>query len=176
MKNTMTLQKNGAWGYAIFRGEIPKWLNETQGRWESGEPITLREKTVQELGLIDANFKKPDENSWPCVEITENQLLATSEGKERYEKHVETKRKKEEMQKAQEEKRKEIEKKKEIELQEKRSSALRQAQESGKNVMIRKLGSYDGDEEEPGKELGIVNVYEVATPSGEIITQENPTY
>jgi len=72
-------------------------------------------------------------------------------------------------------KRKEIEEKNQKyrdEFRKLREEKLREAKESGRNVTIRKVGSYDGDEEFPGEERGMVIVYEVATPAGEIITKE----
>ncbi|HDM35652.1 MAG TPA: hypothetical protein ENG09_00160 [Candidatus Syntrophoarchaeum butanivorans] len=65
---------------------------------------------------------------------------------------------------------------KERELQEKREKALKEAKASGKEVAIACVGGYDGDEEYPGRELGWVAIWEVATPDGRIITKESPSY
>jgi len=68
-------------------------------------------------------------------------------------------------------------KRKEREEYEKRKKwALEEAKRTGKEVIIRKLYGYDGDTAYPGQELGWVNVYEVATPDGEIKEKHVPSY
>jgi len=71
---------------------------------------------------------------------------------------------------------KEKKRKKEEELEKLRSEKLEEARRTGRNVRIRSLGGFDGDELFPGRELGWVNVYEVATPEGKIVKEEEPTY
>jgi len=63
---------------------------------------------------------------------------------------------------------------KEKEIQSQRAKALAEARRTGKKVIVRKIGSYDSDPS--AAETGIINVYEVATPDGEIIEEETPTY
>ncbi|RKX59385.1 MAG: hypothetical protein DRP29_04745 [Thermodesulfobacteriota bacterium] len=76
-----------------------------------------------------------------------------------------------------EEKRKkeELERKRK-ELEEKRKKALEEAKKTGKEVIIRCIGGYDGDEVHPGCEYGWVNIFEVATPNGEIKEKHIPSY
>ncbi|MCD6381866.1 MAG: hypothetical protein J7L43_02720 [Candidatus Aenigmarchaeota archaeon] len=68
-----------------------------------------------------------------------------------------------------------IEEKKQ-ELQRKKEEALKKAKETGKEVYIRIVDGYDGDEVYPGRDYGWVNVWEVATPDGRIIYKDDPTY
>jgi len=58
----------------------------------------------------------------------------------------------------------------------KQAEALAKAKRTGKMVYIRSVGGYDGDYRYPGEELGWVNVSEYATPGGEIVTRESPSY
>lgn len=60
-----------------------------------------------------------------------------------------------------------IEKEKKVE--EENAAAIAEAKKTGKNVYIRIVGGYDGDQASPGEELGWVNVVEVATPDGNIV-------
>lgn len=62
------------------------------------------------------------------------------------------------------------------ELKKLQEGKLREARETGRNVIVRRVGGYDGDVESPGNEFGWVIVNEVATPEGKIITTETPTY
>jgi len=74
---------------------------------------------------------------------------------------------------------KELEEKKRKEREEyekKKKWALEEAKRTGKEVIIRKLYGYDGDEIYPGREWGWVNVYEVATPDGKIKEKHVPSY
>ena len=77
-------------------------------------------------------------------------------------------------QKIQEKKQKQEREQKIIEIsEEKKQKAIQKARDTGKNVIIRVLGSFDGDgdrnaEAEFGKECGIINTYELATPTGKI--------
>lgn len=57
-----------------------------------------------------------------------------------------------------------------------KSEAIQEAKETGRNVYIKIVGGYDGDERYPGKELGWVNIVEMATPDGKIITSDSPSY
>lgn len=72
----------------------------------------------------------------------------------------------------------EIEKAKiqEAEHETKKEQAIKEAKETGHNVFIRNVGGYDGDARYPGRELGWVNIVEMATPSGDIIESESPSY
>ena len=84
-----------------------------------------------------------------------------------------TMKKEEEKAKVTEEKNKQYEEKKE--------KALAEAKATGKNVVIRVLGCYDGDgdreaEKEFGKECGVITVYETATPDGRIIETRSAAY
>ena len=76
-------------------------------------------------------------------------------------------------------KRKKREKEKKIEaekkLKELQTKALLKAKETKKDVIIRTVGGFDGDEVY-GDETGWVNIYEVATPMGKIIEKEYPSY
>jgi hypothetical protein len=57
-----------------------------------------------------------------------------------------------------------------------RRKALEEAKKTGKKVIVRKIGGYDGDAVYPGRELGWINIYEVAYPDGRIVEEEQPTY
>jgi len=62
------------------------------------------------------------------------------------------------------------------ELERKRQEAIEEAKRTGKEVYIRIVDGYDGDEVYPGRDYGWVNVWEVATPDGKIIYKDEPTY
>lgn len=64
----------------------------------------------------------------------------------------------------------------EKEIEDMQNKAIKKAKEIGENVTVRCVGIYDGDVTNPGQELGIVKVYEVATPEGKIKNEETPTY
>jgi len=75
--------------------------------------------------------------------------------------------------KMEEERRKKAEQEK---IEEMRRKALEEAKKTGKKVIVRKIGGYDGDAAYPGRELGWINIYEVAYPDGRIVKEEQPTY
>jgi len=68
------------------------------------------------------------------------------------------------------------EEKKERELKEKQKNAIKKAKQTGEEVYIRTIGGYDGDEVNPERGMGWVNIIEVATPDGRIIEKEDPCY
>lgn len=57
-----------------------------------------------------------------------------------------------------------------------KAEKLAEAKRTGQMVYIRDIGGYDGDERYPGKEFGWVNIVEMATPDGRIITNDSPSY
>lgn len=67
------------------------------------------------------------------------------------------------------------------EYEEKKNTAIAKAKETGKNQIIRTVGQYDGDgdkesERKFGKECGIITVYEIATPEGQIKESSSAAY
>jgi len=83
--------------------------------------------------------------------------------------------------------------KKEKELEEKRKKAIEEAKRTGKEVVIRTVYAFDGENPDPddrmlfgnlirelkrkyGDELGIIEIVEVATPDGKIIEKPIPSF
>lgn len=68
-------------------------------------------------------------------------------------------------------------KQKKEELQAKQNAALQKAKETGKNVFVRVVGSYDADAEDDGEsERGVVTISEYATPDGRLVESESAGY
>jgi len=81
-------------------------------------------------------------------------------------------------------------KRKQEEYERKKRKALEEAKKTGKEIVIRKVGMFDGDDPSnsdllwdcglggynEGSDYGLVIVYEVATPKGEIIEKGFPSY
>ena len=102
----------------------------------------------------------------------------------------------EDIEKAEEEKRKweEEKRRKEEELEKKREEALSKAKETGREVLIRPVGEFNGDaptredwmfyediiketyRRYGRRELGIVTIYEIATPEGKIVYRGIPSF
>jgi len=80
--------------------------------------------------------------------------------------------------------------KKQEEYERKKKEALEEAKRTGKEVIIRKVGMFDGDDPaneellkayglggyDEGNEYGIVIVWEVATPDGKVVEKATPCY
>ena len=69
--------------------------------------------------------------------------------------------------------REEENKKREDMIEAENNKKIKEAIETGQDVFIRTVDGYDGDELRPGEECGWVNVDEIATPEGSIITRHN---
>ena len=165
-----TIQNNDMGGYASFNA--PKNIDITEHKWESGDPITFDQKTIDFFLAKGKEFKVQNEGEWPSFNISVREFLESEEGKKRQAIFHQVKKVEAEEQKSKTEQK---ENKTKV-YEEQKSKAIEEAKKTGKDVIIRKIAMYDGDDEFPNEELGIVNVYEVATPDGRIIEKSVPSY
>ncbi len=135
---------------------------------EEGERFMQILRFADKEGLLDWGKGKPQEGVGD-PSYYEFDVEYLKEFEEKYEEYVKEEERKEKERKEREEKKKE-------ELKKKQEEALKKAKETGRDVFIRDLGMYDGDEAHPGEELGWVSVSEWATPDGRIIEKESPSY
>jgi len=157
-------------GYDKFmeklRRAIERIINRSKSREEWMEKLQVRKTNIR-TGLYNILY---EDGTWGEIDIDNPHLQeALREIEEEERQRQEEARKKKE------------------ELEKRRQEALRKAKETGEEVVIRRLGMFDGDDPsnyellreyglDPYSECGAVVVYEVATPDGKIIEKAYPTY